>query len=310
MSSQRPLKLSIIIVSWNTSALLGACLQSVFAQPPSGPFDVWVVDNASTDDSVSMLRRRFPAVRLLANDRNVGFAEANNQAIERSSGEYILLLNPDTELKPLAIDTLVQFLDQRPQAGAAGARLLNPDGSLQLSCHPTPTLGREFWRMFHLDFLYQYAHYPVDKWDKERPREVDVLQGAALMLRREALDQVGLLDERYFMYSEEVDLCYRLQKANWPLFWVPQAKVLHYGGQSTQLVASDMFLQLYQAKLLYFRKHYGALTANGYKLILALSSLGRLIILPLALLQPEVQRNRNLTLGRRYQQLLALLGRL
>lgn len=299
--------LSIIIVNWNTRDLLAQCLASVYAYPPEGEFEVFVVDNASTDDSTQMMRGWFPQVRMIENSENVGFARANNQAIQESTGCYVLLLNPDTEVQPGALKTLMRFMDAHPQAGAAGARLLNPDGTLQTSCYPAPSLSREFWRLFHLDVLYPYALYPMKRWLLESHREVDIVQGACMILRREALDQVGLLDEDYFIYSEEVDFCHRLRQRDWKVYWVPQAVVVHYGSQSTRQMAAAMFLRLYQGKVLYFRKHYGWLAAQLYKLILLAAALARLLLGPLAWLEHPPQRQRYLALAGHYRRLIRAL---
>jgi len=301
---QSAIRLSIIIVNWNTRNLLAQCLQSLYANPPDGEFEVWVVDNASTDGSVQMVREQFPQVRLIENSENAGFAWANNQAIRRSSGRHLLLLNPDTEIWPGAPETLVRFMEEYPQAGAAGARLLNPDGTLQESCHPFPTLGREVWRLFHLDALWPRARYEMTRWDLETPRPVDAVQGACVMLRREALEQVGLLDEDYFMYTEEVDLCYRLRRGGWRIYWAPQATVVHYGGQSTQQMPAEMFLRLYESKLFYFRKHHGRQAARAYKLILLAAAVARLLLSPLAWLERPPQRQRHLALAGYYRRLV------
>jgi GT2 family glycosyltransferase len=159
------MKLSIVIVSWNTKDLLEACLNSVYAFPLDRPFEVWVVDNQSKDETVAMVREQFPQVELIASEENLGFAGGNNRAIPHCQGEYILLLNPDTEVKPGALNALVAFMDAHPEAGAAGSRLLNADGTLQPSCHPRPTLSREFWRMFYLDAVVPYGCYDMSKWD-------------------------------------------------------------------------------------------------------------------------------------------------
>lgn len=304
------LVLSIIIVNWNTRELLAKCLKSVSDEVQAlDPLRVetLVVDNASTDSSAQMVQEQFPWVQLIENQTNVGFAHANNQAIRQSSGRYVLLLNPDTEVKPGALETLVHFMEAHPPAGAAGARLLNPDGSLQPSCYPAPTLSGEFWLLFHLDVLWPYGTYRMADWDLDEHRAVDVIQGACLILRQKALDQIGLLDEGYFIYSEEVDFCHRLQKADWRLYWVPQAQVVHYGGQSTQQVAAEMFLQLYRGKILYFRKHHGRLAAQAYKLILLAATLTRLLITPLAWLERPPQRQQHLTLASNYRRLLLAL---
>jgi GT2 family glycosyltransferase len=171
---------------------------------------------------------------------------------------------------------LIEFMEECPVAGAAGANLLNPDGTLQNGAYPMLGLGTELWRLFHLDRLHRLASYPLHEWASGGPRRVGVAQGACLALRREALDQVGLLDERYFMYTEEVDLCYRLARGGWEVYWLPEARVLHFGGQSTRQAEAEMFLALYQSKVRFFRKHFGVGQARAYKLILALASLPRL----------------------------------
>lgn len=304
------MKLSIVIVSWNTCDLLRRCLETVFAYPPDDPFEVWVVDNNSQDDSVAMVQQEFPQVHCLVNDHNPGFAGGNNQAIEATSGEYVLLLNPDTEVMPGALVALVDFLDAHPVAGAAGSMLLNPDGSLQPSCYPMLTGWRELWRMLNLDSIWPVGEYHMHRWDTSQPRQVEVIQGASLIIRRDLLDRVGLLDESYFMYTEEVDLCYRILQAGWLLYWVPQSQVVHYGGQSTRQVAAEMFLHLYGSKIQFFRKHYGRFTTAFYKCTLGLTSMLRLALSPLVWLRPAEIRRTQLALVRNYYQLLRVLPRM
>lgn len=284
--------LSIIIVNWNTRDLLAECLRSIgecglriadlsasnkpihqFSNLPTT--EVFVVDNASSDGSAAMVREQFPWVRLIENRENVGFARANNQALHLASGRYILLLNPDTEVHPGALEALVAFMDATPGAGACGARLLNADGSLQHACHPMLTPGREFWRLSFLDRLWPLATYPMAQWDTATPRPVEAIKGACLLLRREALEQIGLLDEGYFMYTEEVDLCYRLARAGWELWYVPAAVVTHFGGASSAQMAEEMYLQLYRSKVQFFRKFGGAARARQAKALLALAYVPR-----------------------------------
>ncbi|TLN05299.1 glycosyltransferase family 2 protein, partial [bacterium] len=219
--------LSIIIVSWNVADLLVDCLRSILAHPPKSEYEILVVDNASQDNSTQILRKEFPQARLILNEQNVGFAAGNNQAIEVATGRYILLLNPDTVVYEGTLQNLVDFLDEHPQAGAAGSLYENPDGSLQPSAYPFPTVPREFWRLMHLDKLLTYGVYDQQRWRKDTPRQVEALQGASLLLRRAALKQTGLLDTSYFMYTEEIDLCYRLHLKGWTLYWVPQSRILH-----------------------------------------------------------------------------------
>ena len=296
--------LSIIIVSWNTREILDQCLDSVERNPPGCKFDIWVVDNASSDGSPERVRERYPAAHLIECKDNVGFARANNLAIEQSEGEYVLLLNPDTVVYPGTLTTLMHFIQDNPGTGGVGPRLLNPDGSLQGSCFPFPTLSRELWRLLHLDRIYHFGTYNQAAWDKQLPRRVDVIQGACLLLRRSALNQVGLLNPDYFMYTEEVDLCYRLQQAGWEIWWVPQAEVVHYGGQSTHQVAGDMFIRLYETKILFFRTNYGHLSSLAYKGILYLATLIRLAASPIAWLFRPASREQNRRLARHYTRLL------
>jgi GT2 family glycosyltransferase len=296
--------LSVIIVNWNTRDLLADCLESIAANAPAYSYEIIVVDNASADDSVGMIKTRFPHVTLIENSGNPGFAQANNQAIARSGGRYVLLLNPDTVVLPDALDKLVDFMDRHPRAGAAGSRLFSADGSLQISCYPYPTLFRELWRLSHLDAIHPIAEYDMSRWSVDTPREVEAIQGSCLMLRREALDQVGLLDESFFMYSEEVDLCLRIRLGGWPLYWVPQSRVIHYGGQSSKLVADEMFLQLYRGKVQYFRKHTRPLVVALYKLVLLAAACARVVLAPLAWLERPSQRRHHIAVAGQYQKLI------
>jgi N-acetylglucosaminyl-diphospho-decaprenol L-rhamnosyltransferase len=302
--------LSIILVSWNTRKLLTSCLTSIYTYPPHCQFEVWVVDNASSDGTQEMLREIFPQVHLIENIKNLGFASANNQALSLVDSPYILLLNPDTIIKPGALNELVAYIDKNPQVGAAGARLLSQDGSLQVSCYVTPTLFREFLRLMHLDRFWPGASYQMNHWDITLPREVEIIQGACMILRKMALDQVGLFDERFFIYTEEVDLCYRLRQAGWKLHWVPQAEVIHYEGQSTSQVAPEMFIRLYQSKLMFFRKHQGKLAAWVYKVILFMISLPRVMLMPISWLKPIPKRLYFRDLGFNYIRLLVALLKL
>lgn len=269
---------SIIIVNWNTRELLAHCLQSLrrsarTARPAT--CEIVVVDNASSDGSAQMVPDEFPEVRLIANPHNVGFAQANNQAIRESRGRYVTLLNSDTEVRPGALEAMLEFLEGHPVAAGCGPRLLNGDGSLQPSCHPMLTPGREFWRLMFLDRIWRRATYAQHRWDQTTPRRVEVIKGACLMLRREALEQVGLLDERYFMYTEEMDLCYRLLQAGWELWWVPQAAVTHYGEASTRQIADDMYVQLYHSKAQFHRKFGGEREAGRFRRLLWLAYVPR-----------------------------------
>lgn len=292
------LDLSIIIVNWNTRDLLAECLRSVYDTVHDLAFEVFVVDNASTDGSADMVRQCFPQAQLIENSENVGFARANNQAIERSSGRYIVLLNSDTIVRPQALAALIQFMEGHARAGACGPYLLNADGTLQASCHPLLTAFREFWRLCFLDHLWPLASYRMERWSDDVPREVAVIKGACLVLRRQTLVQVGLLDERYFIYSEEMDLCHRLALSGWRLYWVPAARVVHLGGGSTRQVAPEMYLQLYRSKAQYQHKFWGARGARRFVRLLRLAYLPRWAVASLAGLFNDAARQKARLYGR------------
>lgn len=271
--------LSIVVVNWNTRDHLARCLCSLDRVAlDRDRVELFVVDNASADGSGAMVAQRFGWAQLIANEENVGFARANNQAILRSQGRYVLLLNSDTEIWPGAAEQLLAFMDAHPKAGAAGARLLNADGSLQHSCHPMLTPEREFWRLTFLDRLAPKATYDMERWEIDRPRPVDVIKGACLLLRRAALDEVGVLDEGYFMYTEEVDLCYRLVTAGWERWWVPQATVVHYGGASARQAAQEMYVHLYRSKVQFYRKFGGPRQVRRFKRLVRLAYWPRLLL--------------------------------
>lgn len=279
---------SIIIVNWNTSELLDRCLLSIDGTVNEIKYEVIVVDNASTDDSVAHIRDRFENVVIIENEENVGFAKANNQGIEVARGKYILLLNSDTFLHEGSVKTLVRYMESYPGTGVAGCRLYYEDGTLQRSCSSFPTLLTETWQLLWLDKLFPrnqvFGQYLMTYWDLDDFREVDCILGACMIIRREAIEEIGLLDEVFFMYSEEVDLCYRLKLANWKVRFVPEATATHiWGGSANQVHHTKTFLRLYRSRVLFFRKHYGIARTMLYKLILLLKSISRLMLSPFAI---------------------------
>ena len=196
-------------------------------------------------------------------------------------------------------------MEAEPQVGAVGSRLVNPDGSLQQSTAPAPKLGREIWRLFHFDRLKPIGIYPMQTWALDQPRSVESVQGASMFIRRSALDESGLMDEDYFMYSEEVDLCLQLRRSGWQIYWLPGAQVIHYGGQSTRQASTSMFLHLFAGKVRYFRKNHGRVQAALYKSILAAAALARLAFSPLLLLQRSP--SRSIRRVQNYRRLLVAL---
>ena len=249
--------LSVLIVTWNSARFIGPCLAALKANRRL-PLECLLVDNASSDDNVKIVRRDYPWVEVLEPGHNLGFAAANNLALRRARGRCLLLLNPDTEVQPGALDALMTLLDRRPAAGAVGARLLNSDGSLQFSTYRLPTAGTLAWEYFLRDLRRpddpRAGRYAAADYAIERP--VEGLLGACLMLRRQAVEQVGLLDERFVMYCEEVDWCIRLRRAGWELWYSPAAQVLHHSGQSAKLASARSFLLLQRSRFRLYSKWY------------------------------------------------------
>lgn len=255
---KEPIDLSIIIVNWNTCNLLAKCLDAIFQTVRASAYEIIVVDNNSTDGSVDMIHTQFPTVRLIENQQNVGFTQANNQALAASCGRYVLLLNSDTEVQPGALDAMVHFMDAHPAAGVAGAHLLNPDGSFQASHTDFPTLWREILTLSGLGRTLLRPSYPSYGPEVERgPRRVGYIEGACLLARRKVVDQVGGLDEGFFMYAEEVDWCYRMKQAGWEVWYLPEVRIVHHGGGSSRQRKTRMEAELYRSRVRFFRKHYG-----------------------------------------------------
>jgi GT2 family glycosyltransferase len=260
MSHPRP-DVSVIVVSWNTRQYTLACLASLPDAAARVRWDAWVVDNASDDDSVAAIRRDHPQVRVIANMANVGFAAANNQGIVACAGRYVLLLNSDTVMAPGALDALVAFADAHPRAGVVGPTLLNPDGSYQTGPTPFPSVWTETMSVTGLGRRLTYRGYPSLPARRARAsRRADYVGGACMLVRREAIAAVGLLDESYFMYSEEPDWCWRMHRAGWETWYTPDASVTHFGGQSTRQARDAMVVALYRSKVrfLYLNRGRGS----------------------------------------------------
>lgn len=250
--------LSIIIVNWNTHQLLADCLNAVRATAQDLSYEVIVVDNGSTDGSQAMLQQQFPEVHLIQNVENVGFAKANNQAIRASHGRYALLLNSDALLLPHSLKAMLDLAEQEPRAGIIGARLLNADGTFQASHTPFPNLWQEFMILSGLGRMLYGRWYPSHGSEEDQgPQMVDYVEGACLLVRRQAFEDAGGLDEGYFMYAEEVDWCYTMQKKGWQVWYQPTAQVIHLGGGSSQGRQTQREGDLYRSRVRFFRKHYG-----------------------------------------------------
>jgi GT2 family glycosyltransferase len=254
--------LSVVIVSYNVSSFLDQTLATLDDSAREFEYEVFVVDNASPDDSVDMVRRKHPRVKLIANSDNRGFAAANNQALRLASGKYILLLNPDTVLRRDTIRTMIEFLDSHPEAGGAGCKVINPDGTLQLACRRGfPTPGVAFFKLIGLSSIFPksrtFGAYNLTYLDPDAVAEVDAVSGSFMMLRKEALDRVGHLDETFFMYGEDLDLCYRIKQDGWKIYYIPTTEIIHFKGESAKTVPSVRSIRdFYTAMHIFVRKHH------------------------------------------------------
>ncbi len=254
------MKLSVVIVSYNVRYYLEQCLRSVFRSTIDGEMEVFVVDNASRDDSIAYLQPLFPQVRYIQNTENTGFSRANNQAIRQARGEYILLLNPDTILTEHTLRDCIVFMDAHPEAGAAGVAMYGHNGRFAWeSRRGLPTPWTSFCRLSVLGSLFPHSRsfwrYYMRYLPRQRASEIEVVSGAFCMVRHEALRQVGPLDEDFFMYGEDIDLSYRLLRGGWKNYYLP-TPILHYKGESTQKSSYRYVHIFYEAMLIFFNKHY------------------------------------------------------
>jgi GT2 family glycosyltransferase len=265
--------MSVVIVCWNNKAYLEPCIESLYGAGLRSSFDVVVTDNGSTDGGQAMLRQKFPQVQLIQNDHNVGLSRASNQGIAATHGRYVLLLNDDTLVNAASLDAMVEFLDSHPEVGAVGGRLLNADGSFQAGYANFSTLREEFLIATHLGEII-WDGYPSHE-DDSQVRPVGWLSSACLLLRRKALDQVGLLDEEYFIYGDEADLQYRLQQAGWQVYYLPQAHTTHFGGRSMNRWRRRRMV--YRGKMLFYRKNYGPVQTGLLRLMFGGLSLVKML---------------------------------
>ena len=257
--------LTVIILNWNTRDDLRVSLGSIFEQEFRHSIEVIVADNASEDGSREMVRLEFPKARLVEHEGNIGFCAGNNRAIPQDPGRYVLFLNADTRVTPCALDTLIDFADSAPDAGIIGPKLLNQDGSLQYSCRRFPNMGAGFFRNTPLGRLFPKNRYTQDylmsDWDHASMRDVDWVSGAALMIRRETLAKVGGFDEGFYMYCEDVDLCYRAQKAGWRVVYFPDSVIYHIIGRSSDQVPTRATFYFHTSMYRFYKKHYARSTS-------------------------------------------------
>lgn len=255
------LSLSICIVNYQAREYLRNCLRSIFANPPQGEFEIIVVDNHSRDGSVEMLQQEFPQVVAIENPRNLGFTIPMNQALRRARGDYLLLLNPDTIVHPQALDRLIEFMQSHPEVGICGPKVLNTDGSLQAPCRRgesrpwaviTYFLGLH--RLFPKSRLF--GQYLMNYMDEDQAHEVGGVAGSCMLIRKQVIEQIGYLDERFFAYQEDADYCFQARRAGWKVYYVPAAQITHFGGKGgSQVEPYRSIFEWHRSYWLYYRKN-------------------------------------------------------
>ena len=274
--------LSIVIVNWNTKELLRDCLHSVSAATGALNVEVLVVDNASQDNSCTMVRKKFPNVRLIKSESNLGFAGGNNLALARATGRYVLLLNTDTLVHGNVLAEAVAWLDHHPDVGVLGPRVLNTDGSIQPSCSAFPSLRHLAMQTLGLTKLAKWDSYRMTGWDRSSERRVEVISGAAMFVRRAAMEEVGLLDENFFFYGEETDWCRRYAKAGWALVFAPIPDITHFGNGSAAKLNHRRDVLMTEGTTRLHKKHGGFVAALACFLMLTAHNVSRAIFWSIA----------------------------
>jgi hypothetical protein len=286
---------SIIIVSYNTREILGNCLEALYRYGTGSDMEVIVADNDSRDDSIAMVKERFPEVRLIANKRNLGFAAANNQAFLQAHGRYIILLNPDAYIGPSSISNAVQFMDKHTECGLCGGKIISPEGRLEPSARRFPSPISKILTLSGLSARFPsspfFNGHEFGGFAHDHPLEVDWVPGTFTIVRKTTLDDIGTFDERFFMYYEETDLCLRVRKAGWKIFFIPDAEVMHIGGASSKTrkdktfdkAGSQVLSFRMRSEWLYYRKNSGlaaVIASSGLELLWYVIRYTKNLILP------------------------------
>ena len=276
------LNLSVVILTYNIREMALECLESVRKASEGLQVEIIVSDNGSSDGTQEAIRQRFPEVILVENQENLGYATGNNRGITASSGRYVLILNPDTVVQKGALRLILQYMENHPECGMVGCRVLNQDGTVQQSCFPEWSLGYAAWIAFGLQILF-----PMNRingkltWSRKPPEQpvvVDRLLGCFLWIRREVVEQVGRFDEDFFLYGEEEDLCRRVRDKDWEVHYYPEPQIIHYGGQSTQLVAERARIESNVSKVRWMKKHRSPEAVFVFRLIWSMALLIRILL--------------------------------
>jgi len=280
--STTSIEISVVIVGWNAKHYLELCLESLAEAPPRRSMEVLVIDNASTDDSVEMIEAKFPWAKLIKSEENLGFAKGNNVAIRQCKGRYIALVNPDVIVFPGCLDTLADFLDQNPKVGNVGPRVFNPDMTQQSTCRRFPTLWNNFCSVTRLERIFKASYFFAGEhmfyFPHDRMLAVDVIVGCFSMIRREAFDDVGLLDEGLFMYGDDVDWCRRARNAGWQVIFCPEARAIHDQGKTTAPFPVRFAVAQQRSVLHYWKKHHTFLGVLGIRSLMFFRHLPRYVV--------------------------------
>lgn len=277
-------EITIIIVSYNVEDLLKQCIQSIYQMTKPELFDIIVVDNNSGDASVAMIMKTFPNVRLIQNDENLGFSGANNMALRQSSSKYILLLNPDTIILNNSIEKMLEFLASNENAGAVGPQILNPDKSPQKSCRKLPGFIDALFYISGIGRVFPNARifrsWLLPEFDYGKTQRVEYISGACIMVRKKVFDDIGLFDERFFLYSEDTDLCLRMMKNRWDILYFSVAKIIHYGGQSSNYHKNwQQAEEMFKSWLKYRKKHFSLIHSITFNLTIVTVLIMKLVYL-------------------------------
>jgi len=293
--SSKTIMLSIIIVNWNTMEALLNCLNAIFRTIKDIDFEVFVVDNASADNSQKAVKDFFPSVKLIENKENLGFAKANNQALQLMKGEYALLLNSDTITTAGAITKILKFMELNQNVGICGGQLLNKDGTKQISFGNISTPLTDLINNTVLRIVFP-KKYLGRKCKFDKPVEVESIIGACMMVRKKAIDNVGLMDENFFFYYEDMDWCYRMKKGGWNISFYPDAFIYHIRGESSKQLNENAIIEFWKSKYYFFKKHYDMKTTILLEIGLLLKTIVGILLNSL----PAIFKNRNIKKLRKY----------
>ena len=285
--------LSIIIVNWNTKDFLINCLKSI-QRDNSCNLEIIIVDNNSSDGSVEILEKQYGHIKLIRNSSNLGFAKANNIGINASMGRFIALINSDIIVHKNCLNTLIRFMDNNPEIGAAGPRILNPDRTVQISARKSPGIWNNLCQVLGLNKLFPKSSFFSDwfmtYWQHDSVRKVDALSGCFIIVRKEAVRETGVLDEKFFFYGEDLDWCKRFRDKGWDIALCPDAQATHFGAASSSKTPISCYLQLQKADLYYWEKHHGRVGGLIYRLTAILRQVTRIIFNLIRLGCPPEQR--------------------